>query len=787
MRLAGTLSQDGSTIELDQGGNKTTLTSNSPAGDITLTLPATSDTIVGRATTDTLTNKTLTSPTLTTPDIGTPSAGTLTNCTGLPISTGVSGLGTGVATFLGTPSSANLAAALTDETGSGAAVFATSPSLTTPDIGTPSAGTLTNCTGLPISSGVSGLGSGVATFLGTPSSANLRSALTDETGTGSAVFSTSPVLTTPQINDTSADHQYIVAVSELTADRTITLPLLTGNDTIVFEAHSQTLTNKTIDADNNTISNLAHGAEVDNPSSGVHGVTGSVVGTSDSQTLTNKTINASNNTISNVDLTSDITGTLPIGNGGTGQTTQTAAFDALAPTTTKGDVIVSNGSDNIRLAVGSDGTVLTADSGEASGLTWTTPLTNPMTTQGDIIIGGSSGAATRLAIGSTNTVLLSDATDPEWGLIANANVDASAAIAGSKIDPDFGSQNITTTGTLTTADIKESSGNLGLGATPSASVGAGIPVLELFGSTGGATADRSGALVLTSQDGTTAETHFYCDTDTYLWNTKNTNLRIATNDTERIHIANDGDIGLHSPPTASVGSGIPVLELFGTGTNDRSGALVLTTFDGSSGQTYIYHDTDLFIQNTTNTNMLFYTNNNEQMRLTGGGLLGVGETNPGYGVDIKTPSGTPALNGYRPTATTGATVMNLHSDVGGTESVIFTVAANGDVSSAGTISDIRAKKNVEAVGYGLQELLALDPMRFIWNHEKPGDDPSFSPASAQRLLEVMPELVTQDGGIDRIDGNGKTFRAMSISHQGIMAVLVRAVQELEARVAALET
>ena len=43
--------------------------------------------------------------------------------------------------------SSGLAAALSDETGSGAAVFATSPTLTTPNIGTPSAGTLTNCTG----------------------------------------------------------------------------------------------------------------------------------------------------------------------------------------------------------------------------------------------------------------------------------------------------------------------------------------------------------------------------------------------------------------------------------------------------------------------------------------------------------------------------------------------------------------------------------------------------------------------------------------------------------------
>lgn len=71
----------------------------------------------------------------------------------------------GNATSLGSFSSANLSSALTDETGSGVAVFATSPTLVTPNLGTPASGTLTSCTGLPISTGVSGLGTGVATAL----------------------------------------------------------------------------------------------------------------------------------------------------------------------------------------------------------------------------------------------------------------------------------------------------------------------------------------------------------------------------------------------------------------------------------------------------------------------------------------------------------------------------------------------------------------------------------------------------------------------------------------------
>jgi hypothetical protein len=76
--------------------------------------------IVGTTDTQTLTNKTIAA-----------GSNTITGIT-VPISTGVTGLGTGVATFLATPSSANLASAVSDETGSGSLTFATSPTLTTP-------------------------------------------------------------------------------------------------------------------------------------------------------------------------------------------------------------------------------------------------------------------------------------------------------------------------------------------------------------------------------------------------------------------------------------------------------------------------------------------------------------------------------------------------------------------------------------------------------------------------------------------------------------------------------
>ena len=78
----------------------------------------------------------------------------------------------------------------------------------------------------------------------------------------------------------------------------------------------------------------------------------------------------------------NVTGTVAIANGGTGQTTKIAAFDALSPSTTKGDLIGFDGTDNVRLAVGTNNQVLTADSTTATGLKWASVSSGNVTSLG---------------------------------------------------------------------------------------------------------------------------------------------------------------------------------------------------------------------------------------------------------------------------------------------------------------------------------------------------------------------------------------------------------------------
>ena len=630
---------------------------------------------------------------------------------------------------------------VTSSTGSGSVVLSNSPTLLTPALGTPSAAVLTNATGLPLSTGISGLGTGVATFLGTPSSANLLAAVTDETGTGALVFANSPTLITPALG-TPASGNFSTG--------TFTWPTFNQNTTGTAAGLSATLAI----ASGGTGATTAGGAltslgayPASNPS-GYTSNTGTVTSVGGTGTVNGLTLTGTVTTSGNLTLGGTLDLSSPPAIGGTA-----AAAGNFTTLTTSSTVTLNGGTAN-GLAYLNASKVLTSGSA----------LTFDGTNLG---IGGTQSYA------GYRTLLVQGTSASNGGVVQIQNSDSTVQSywLNTSALVSFGSLSSTPLAFLYGNSEQMRLTSTGLG------IGTSSPAAKLHVS-GDALANTFKLIANTTVSGS----------DATIFRPADNTMAFSTNGAERMRLDSAGNLGVGT--TSPSGNGRLELNVpSGNNTN-------LTFYENGSSR--------WLIGSVTGSNAFrFYdlANAAERARIDSSGNLLVGTTSnassrrllvessltSGYPFELKNTasSGTPyglviSYSAISPN-NTGSSFLYI----GDSTALRFEVRSNGGIANYSAnnvnLSDVRTKTDIQNSGDYLAKICAIPVRTFKYKDQT--DDLLNLGCIAQEVEAVAPELVDVSG-FGETPEDGVPLKA--IYQTDLQYALMKCIQEQQAIIESLK-
>lgn len=294
------------------------------------------------------------------------------------------------------------------------------------------------------------------------------------------------------------------------------------------------------------------------------------------------------------------------------------------------------------------------------------------------------------------------------------------------------------------------------------------------------------------------------DVNTGIFSPSADNWAVATNGTERIRVDSTGKVGIGTTPTDYLSILAPASTIAGISLRADNVATAGELFVGQSSTT-------AFVQNRANGPLVFGTNNTERLRVAANGMIGIGNITPAVLIDTQrdandsltrfriynASSGTSAqtqidvgnnanqsavsmfLNSSANTANAGANAFHIFNGLSAPIRMRAGTSGGVDLASGATswaaVSDIRLKKNVLPLTYGLNEVIQLEPVRFDYKDDESEDSKRIG-FIAQQVKPVIPEAVT-----------GSENTVFGVSAAELIPVLVNAIKQLEARIAAIES